>query len=641
LLSTGRMIHEDLIDYLSKVPPFQFLDEETLVSISGSISMDFYPKDSVILKQDGRPSEFLRIIKKGGVKISIAAEDGEIINVDYRGEGDNFGIWSIIDKTTQKTTVVAVDDTICYLVPKDVVLKLLDTNAVFTEYFLKSHLSKYVDKAYGEMLNRSSYYGGTDRILFTTQVGEIAIKNVISIQERASIQEAAQLMSSHKVSSILIVNEQDLPTGIVTDRDLREKVVARARDVGEPVSAIMSPPLIRVDAKDYCFEAVLKMIKHNIHHILVIDNGVLKGVLTNHDFMILQGGSPLTFAKDIENQQTIDGLVPVSLKITKIIRLLLKEGARASNITRIISELNDRMVKKVLTVAERKFGPAPLPYCWIVFGSEGRKEQTFKTDQDNAIIYADPRGEAEEKAAAAYFPDFTLFVKESLMKIGFPSCPADYMANNPKWCQPLSVWQNYFFHWVTMPSPEAVLKSLIFFDFRPLHGDTTLASDLRTYLVNLLKDQNVFFAKMAGVVTMNRPPLGFFKTFAVEKDGQHRNELNLKIRGIGPLIDMVRLFSLEEGVIETATLERIKAMRSVNPFIIELGDEIEHAFEFINLLRIDHQLDQMDKGVPLDNFINPSTLTNLERKSLKEAFQLILKIQDGISEFYRAGMVHQ
>lgn len=633
------MIHGDVIEFLSKVPPFQFLDEKTLATLAGSLSMDFYPKDTVILKQDGKASEYLRIIKKGGVKVSIQSDDGEDVVVDYRGDGDNFGLWSIIERNTQKTTVIAVDDTVCYLVPKDIVLKLLDTNAVFTEYFLKSHLSKYVDRTYSEMLNRSSYYGGTDRILFTTRVGDIAIKDVVSIRENAPIQDAARMMATHKVSSIIVLSDGDLPAGIVTDRDLREKVVARGRDVKEPVSNIMSPPLIRVDAGDYCFEAVLKMIKHNIHHILVVKDGVLRGVLTNHDFMILQGGSPLTFAKDIESQQSIEGLVPVSQKITKIIRLLLKEGAKASNITRIISELNDRLVKKVLEIAERKHGQPPVPYCWIIFGSEGRKEQTFKTDQDNAIIHANPVNDAQTRAIAAYFPAFTLFVKQGLMQLGFPACPADYMANNPRWCQPLSVWENYFHKWVTMPNPEAVLKSLIFFDFRPLHGELSLADDLRHYLVGLLREQNVFFARMAGVATLNRPPLGFFRTFAVEKDGEHKDAFNLKFRGIGPLIDMVRLFALEGGVTETSTLERINALRSTNPFIVELGDEIEHSFEFINLLRIHHQLDQMDKGLPLDNFITPSNLSNLERKSLKEAFQLILKIQDGINEFYGAGMV--
>lgn len=635
------MIVEDVIEFLKKVPPFQFLDEKTLSSFAGNLAMEFYPKGSVILKQDGPPSTYLRVIKKGGVKVSLRSEEGEDIVLDYRGEGDNFGLWSLMERNRQKTTVVAVDDTVCYLIPHDIILKLLDTSAVFTEYFLKSHLNKYVERIYGDMVNRSGLYGGTDRILFTTQIGDMAIKDVISVKETASIQEAAGVMAKHRISSLIVLNEQDQPTGIMTDRDLREKVVARGRDVGEPVTSIMSPPLIRVDAKDYCFEAVLKMIKHNIHHVLVIKDGALRGVLTNHDFMVLQGGSPLTFAKDIENQQTIEGLVPVSTKINAVVRLLLKEGTKASNITRIISELNDRLVKKVLEIAERTYGRPPVPYCWIAYGSEGRKEQTFKTDQDNAIIHADPVDDAQRRAISDYFPSFTLFVRDSLMRLGFPACPADYMASNPRWCQPLGVWEKYFSGWINTPNPEAVLKSLILFDFRPLHGDIRLAEELRANLVRMLKDRNIFFAKMASAITLSRPPLGFFKTFVVEKDGENKDELNLKNRGIGPLVDMVRLFALEGGVTETSTIDRIKAMRSTNAFIIELGDEIEQAFEFINLLRIHHQLEMMDKGLPMNNYVNPTNLSNLERQSLKSAFHLILKIQDAIIEMYGPGMVNQ
>lgn len=633
------MITEDVVDFLKKVPPFQFLEEELLKEIAATASMEYYPKDTIILKQDERPSGYFRIIKKGGVRISVRSESGEDLVLDYRGEGDNFGLWSIVEKTRQKTTVVAVDDTLCYLLPETDVRRLLDTNAVFTEYFLKSHLEKYVDRTYGEMLTKSAFYGGTDRILFTTRVGDIAIKEVISVGEGSTIQEAAQVMAKNRVSSLIVTDRDDLPAGILTDRDLREKVVAKGRSVADPVDSIMSLPLIRVDAKDYCFEAVLKMIKHNIHHIMVVKDGQLRGVLTNHDFMVLQGGSPLTFAKDIENQQNVEGLVPVSDKITRIIRLLLKEGARASNITRIISELNDRLVKKVLEIAERKFGRPPLPYCWVAFGSEGRREQTFKTDQDNAIMYANPSSAEEEERAGEYFAAFATFVNDSLIRVGFPSCPAGYMAKNPKWCQPVRVWEQYFLNWINTPTPEAILRSLIFFDFRPLYGDMGLAEGLRSYLSRFLRGQNIFFAKMAAAVIVNRPPLGFFKTFVVERSGEHKDELNLKIRGIGPLIDFIRLFALEEGVAETATLDRINAMRQTQPIIIELGEEIEHAFEFIMLLRIHHQIEQMDKGEELDNFINPSTLTNLEKKSLKESFQLILKIQDAMAELYGAGMV--
>ncbi|MDH4163960.1 MAG: DUF294 nucleotidyltransferase-like domain-containing protein [Nitrospirota bacterium] len=634
------MVIDDVIKFFQEIPPFQFLEARELRSIAEKVSMEFYPKGTVILRQDDPASDALRVIKKGGVKVSVRSEDGQEVIIDHRGEGDTFGLMSLIGKDEkQKTTVIAIEDTICYLMKKSQVLPVIETNPAFTEYFLQFHFSKYVDKTSRDMHAKSLFYGSSDHLLFTTPVGDIATKDVVTVTQDASIQEAAQEMSRNRISSLIIVDDNGLPVGIVTDRDLREKVVSRGRDVTDMVKDIMTLPMIRVDVKDYCFEAVLKMIKHNIHHILVIKDGRLKGVLTNHDLMMLQGTSPLSFAKDLESQQSVEGLVPVSTKINRVVGLLLKEGAKASNITKIIAELNDRLVRKVLEIAEAKFGKPPVPYCWISFGSEGRKEQTFKTDQDNAIIHGDTDSPALADQAKRYFAAFSLFVRDGLVRCGFPHCPADYMASNPRWCQPLSVWKQYFTSWVHTPNPEAVLRSLIFFDFRMLHGDERLAAELRSHLGSILKGQNIFLAQMAGVVIKNRPPLGFFKKFIVEKDGEHKNELNLKFRGIGPLVDIVRLFALESGVSETSTLERIEAMKGKHPSIDSSGDELAQAFEFITLLRIHHQVEQIEKGEEPDNFINPTRLSNLEKRILKESFQVISLLQDGLSDQYGPGMV--
>jgi CBS domain-containing protein len=273
------------------------------------------------------------------------------------------------------------------------------------------------------------------------------------------------------------------------------------------------------------------------------------------------------------------------------------------------------------------------------FGSEGRKEQTFRTDQDNAIVFADPAGPDQEEAAQRYFAAFAVFVRDSLVRCGFPLCPAEYMASNPKWCQPLRAWKKYFTTWIAAPHPEAILRSLIFFDFRCLWGDQALADELRSHLWKVLEGQNIFLAQMASVTTKNRPPLGFFRTFIVEKDGEHKDELNLKFSGIGPLVDVVRLLSLESRVAETSTLERIEAMKGKNPTITDMGDELSQAFEYINLLRIHHQVEQMDRGAPPDNFVNPSRLSNLEKRMLKESFQVITQVQDSIVNQYGPGMV--
>lgn len=631
------MILSEITDFLSKIPPFQFLEESTLKEVSGSISMEFYPKGTVILRQDGPPSEFLRVIKKGGVKVYVQSGTEEAL-IDYRSEGDFFGILSLISGDKSRANVVAVEDTICYLIKNTVIQKLLDSNALFTEYFLKSFFSKFIDKTYKDMSSRGLVFGGGDKLLFSTAVGDVATQNVIVASQDLTIRETAEIMSRRKISAIVLHDGDGTPTGIVTDRDLRDKVVARGRDFSEKISNIMSVALIKSDAREYCFEALLKMIKYNIHHLLIVEEGKLRGILTNHDLMLLQGTSPVSIAKDIENAQSIDALIPVSKKINDIVSLLLKEGAKASNITRIITEINDRLVKKILEIADRQFRPVPVRYCWIAFGSEGRKEQTFKTDQDNAIIHEDvAEGEADE--VARFFAGFASFVNDGLIRCGFPPCEANYMASNPQWTQPLSIWQKYFSSWISSPTPEAVLRSLIFFDFRPLHGEMFLAEDLRNHLIRLSREQNIFFAQMASVITKNKPPLGFFRNFIVEKSGEHKDELNLKLRGIGPLVDVVRLFALERGLHETSTLERIRALKGRHPVITEMGEEIEHAFEFITLLRIHHQLEQMNEGIEPDNFVNPSKLSNLERKSLKESFQIILRAQDGITETYRQGMV--
>lgn len=629
------MIAEDVIVFLKNVPPFQFLDEETLQSIVGGLSLEYYPKGATILHQDGPPSEYLHIIKKGGVKVFIKPDKGDNVVIDYRSEGDCFGLLSLVGGDKSRANIIAVDDTICYLLDKAAVMKLVDAVPAFTEFFLKNFLNKFIDKTYSEMRNKSLLYGGGDKVLFSTPVGEVATKNVKSASNTISIREAAEIMSENRYSSLVLVDEEDVPVGIVTDRDLRDKVVAKGRSADERISDIMSVSLIKADARDYCFEALLKMVRYNIHHLLVVDQGKLAGIVTNHDLMMLQGTSPISLARELESQHTIDGLVHAAQKTNEIVGLLLKEGAKASNITRIITEVNDRLLKKILEIAEKQFGSPPLRYCWIILGSEGRKEQTFKTDQDNALIYEDPMTEQEEADARTYFTVFSAFVRDSLLKCGFPRCPANYMASNPDWCQPAKVWKKYFSSWVYTPNAEAVMKSLIFFDFRPVYGDFGLADSLRDFLRSFLKGQMIFLGYMANMIIKNAPPVGFFKSLIVEKSGEHKDELNLKIKGIAPLVDMIRLFSLEKGIKETSTLERLAALREKHTIVREYADELEHAFEFIMLLRIQKQFEQIEAGRVPDNFINPKELSNLERKTMRESFALISKMQDIIIERYK------
>jgi CBS domain-containing protein len=632
------MIIDEVVDFLSSIPPFQLLDEETVLALSKSVSLEFHPKGTMILSQDGPPSDSLQIVVSGGAKVFMKSGDEEELIIDYRSRGDAIGFLSLFSADRSRTNVLAVEDTTCYLIPREPFVALLDRNPQIREYFLRTFLTKYMDKAFADMRNRSLLFGGGEKLLFTTTIGQLVTQAAVTAPADISIQAAAELMSCHRISSLVLLDEDGAPAGMVTDRDLRDKVAAKARDLGEPVSNVMSSTLFRIEARDYCFEALLKMIRHNIHHLLVVDEGKLRAVITNHDLMMLQGTSPISVARDIENAQGIEELAPSAGKIDHLIGLLLKDGAKASNITRIITEINDRLVRKVLELTERRLGPPPLPWCWVVFGSEGRKEQTFKTDQDNAIIFADPITDTQEREAREYFARLAAETRDALTRCGFPVCPANYMASNPQWCQPLRTWKRYFSDWITNPTAEAVLRSLIFFDFRALHGATGLAEQLREHLTTTLEREKAFLGFVANILVQNRPPLGFFQQFVVEKSGEHKDLLNLKFKGISFFVDLARFFSFERGVRETATLDRFHALAERHTIVREYADDLEHAFEFIMLLRIHHQFEQISRGAEPDNFIDPNRLTYLEKRTIKEAFALVSRIQDLLIERYRASI---
>jgi len=635
--NNSNLILEDVTAFLAKVPPFMSLDDAELLSVARNLSAEFYPKDAVILRQGSPPSDTLRIIKKGAIKISMAAvQGGSEIVIDYRGEGDSFGFLSLVSRDRIRADFTAMDDTICYLLGREPFLKLLESHRIFTEYFLKSHIAKYIDRTERELRDRSAFSSGSDRHLFTTRVKDMAIKDVVTAPKETTIQKAASIMSGKRISSIIVMGDDNMPAGIVTDRDLRGKVVAVGRDVSEPVANIMTSPLITVDSTDLCFEIVMKMIRHNIHHVIVTRDGVLSGVATNHDLMLLQGSSPLSLTREIEDRQSVEELVPVSEKINNIVGLMLKEWEKASNIVKVITEINDQLARKVISIAEKKLGKPPVPYCWIVFGSEGRREQTIRTDQDNALIYADPPDETAAGACNAYFSAFAGLVRDGLILCGFPACPAGNMASNPEWRQPIRTWKKYFSNWMDTPTPEAVLNSVTFFDFRPLYGDYSLAESLREYLNRLLKDRKVFLGYLANLAIHNQPPIGFFNSLVVEKSGEHKDRLNLKVKGLAPLIDILRLFALEKGIGCTATLSRIETLRGMHSIIAEYADDLEQAFEVMMLLRIHHQYAQICSGQAPDNFIDPKRLSNPEKRSLKEAFHLVAKIQKMIIERYKS-----
>lgn len=624
------------ISFFKGIMPFNTLDENTLRNIARHCRIDFFPKGTRMLTAGFTEVTHLYLIQRGGVKAFIEDDNGEVTLKDFRGEGAYVGALAIIRGTPANLNIETVEDTFCFLLPREIFLDLIEKQASFAHYYLKSFSEKIVTTAYNELRHHKvARRSNEDLYLFTIKVGDL-VKSLRKVGANATIQAAAALMSEFRVGCLLIHDavDEDKIVGIITDRDLRSKVVAAGMDYRQPVTTIMNSPVQTVLSQSLCFDVLLKMMDTGIHHLAVERGGRIVGVITSHDIMLLQGHSPYYLFKEIRGQQQIAGLYPLAQKIPEVIRGLIGEGAKAGNITQMIAILNDHILGRMLTLLEKELGPPPVPYCWLLLGSEGRREQTFKTDQDNAIIYADPVDEVERQAAETYFKDFAAKAIDHLVNCGYPLCPGEIMAINPLWCQPFSVWKQYFERWIAAPDPQELLNSTIFFDFRAGFGETMLAEDLRAHLNRGIAGKDVFLFHMARQCMDSRVPLSFFKNFIVEKNGEHKNRLDIKRQGLSPFVNFARVLALKYGVKETNTLARLKALMEGEYIQGELWSAASEAYELQMQQRLIHQLKQIEEGTLPDNHIDPADLSDLERRMLKDAFTVIERLYGVLGQMY-------
>ncbi|MEW6348027.1 MAG: DUF294 nucleotidyltransferase-like domain-containing protein [Thermodesulfobacteriota bacterium] len=618
-----------VLEFLKETLPFKDLDGSVLEDLSRRFIYDFFPKDTLVMEQDRSEVDHLYLIQKGGVKVYLTDSENIITLKDFRGERGYFGALGCIRESKANLNVETVEDTFCFLLPRAVFLKLIQNQPRFAQYFLKRFSEEVVGTAYAEMRTHRVTARTQDGLyLFTAQVGEVVNRTLEVISADETIREAANKMADKSVGSLLVRDQSEQIIGIVTDKDLRTKVVAVGLDYHTPVEQVMSAPVQTIPSRAVCFDALLQMMNQGLHHLAVERHGKITGVITAHDIMVHQGTSPIALFREIRAQRRIEGLYTLSGKVPLVVKTLIKEGAKANNITRMIAVLNDHIVDRVLMLLQEETGPAPYPFCWLMMGSEGRQEQTFKTDQDNALIYETPPDDWEHvKTAKLYFRRFGNRAIEHLEACGYPLCKGQMMASNPKWRKPYAVWRNYFDRWMSAPEPQAVMHATIFFDFRPGYGNVALAERLRNHLVVHAPNKSLFLMHLAKDCLTGRAPLTFFRNFVVEKDGQHKNRLDLKTRGLVPIVDFARVMALKNGIRETNTLSRLQALGEANLIPGELFADAKEAYEFQMQLRLVHQYTQMEQGENPDNYIDPAELSEIEKQTLKEAFAVISRLQ--------------
>lgn len=603
------------------------------------MTLEYFPKNDTIISAGHRASEVMYIVQKGAVQLALRTRVGKQLVFDLRSEGEIFGLLSLMGRDIARFDVTAVEDALCYSIPGALVLDLASRYPEFSEYLVRVSITRYLDRSLKELRDQTNLMGDTERLLYSLAVKDVASAPLVVCTGDQSIGEAARLVATSHATSLAVVGPDGRAIGMVTDRDFTYRVVANALSLDLPVANIMSTPVVSIESTDRLFQALLAMISKDIHHVLVTEDGLPKTVLSSHDLILLQGKSPLTVTRHIQQQKSVEGLASAQKKIMELLPLLLREGARVSHITRVVSEINDRVMARILEFAEAELGPPPLSYCWVVLGSEGRREQTFKTDQDNALIYADP-GENDAGVAHEYFTRFARFVRNALENCGYPPCPGDYMASNPRWRQPLSSWKNYFRAWIVEADLHSVEDALIFFDMRPVAGDPSLFNDLAACIREALQDSSFFKSVFAYITIDRKPPLGFFRTFVVEQSGEHKQELDIKTFGAGPIVDAARLLALDAGLgsNKTSTIDRLSGGASGGNLDDGLRRELLESFELLMLLRLENQLQQSHAGHSLNNYIDPASLTHLQRSLLKEAFRTITRAQSAIAERFRTAV---
>lgn len=522
-----------------------------------------------------------------------------------------------------------IEDSELYLLPKQRFLDICSRYPVFSDFFTDMLGRWMLDKSYAMPIAKSMQPKEDMPQIFNQSVENIFSRKLVFCNTDTPIREAAAMMGNNRCSSILVRDLDGDFAGIVTDRDLRNKVIIQAAcDMTGTVSQIMSSPLSAVPAQAPVSEALMIMMMKNLKHLAVTDTDEkVIGIVTNKDILEAHGQSPFYLLREIHAATRIDEITDKHSQLAGLIKGLISSGAKAMNVARMVSVISDGILTKLVGFAIDELGPPPVRFAFMIVGSEGRREQTLKTDQDNAIVFEDPPEETEE-AVKSYFLKFGEKVCTWLDQSGYAFCNGGAMAKNPKWCQPLSVWKKYFSTWIGTAEPEALMQSSIFFDFRVGYGDMMLIDELRKYLFEYLAEHPSFFRYLAETTLERKPPLGLFRTFIVESKGEHRDTLDVKSPMI-TIVNYTRLYALRNGIEETNTQERMYQLFLKKSLSWEDYQEFEQAYSFLMQLRLARQLTAVFKeNAKPDNYINPNKLSHLEQTMLKEIFKRIEKYQE-------------
>ena len=606
-------------DFLAGHAPFDRLPGSELAALPRRCTIRYARRGSVVLDVGDR-GDGLYVVRSGAVE--VRDETAEL--VDRVGTGEAFGMSSLLEHRPTRYRCAAVEDTLLLVLEPAAFDELSQAHPDFATFFAATHHAR-LSRAIGNLQRATS--GST---ALGTRVGDLVTREPVTTTPAASVRDAAAAMSAAGVSCVLVVEHLAL-VGIVTDRDLRNRVLAADLPTVSPVRSVMTPDPVTLSADALAFEALLEMVSRDIHHLPVVDEtGRPVGLVTTTDLVRLENANPVYLAAAIGGQTTLAGVVAEAPGIRAVLGQLVERDVSAADVSRVATALGDAVRRRVLALVEEELGPPPVPYSWVVLGSTARDEEGFTADQDHAIVLgAEPDG-----AGDAWFAALAERVTAALEQCGWPRCPGDVMATNPDWRLTVPQWRARFADWSREPQPDAVLHTAVFHDMRHLAGDRDLTEQV--HLASVTTASARLLGHLSRQALAMRPPLGFFRGLVLERHGEHRDTLDIK-RPISAVVQLARVHALRSGSPALSTRRRLAAAAAAGTIDHDAASELADALELMSYLRLHHQAAQARAGRTPDNNLRPADLTQRQRRHLRDAFEIVRSAQQRLSSTLPAG----
>lgn len=623
--TTPPLVFDSVRDFLARHTPWSGFDAAAFEFMIPRLKLAYFAKDSVVVDRD---SAFppLHIIQSGHVASQAAGLDTLPDRVLQPGECFPVGALSAGGQPTR--SYLAVDDVFAYQLGVDDFQALRNLSPAF-QAFCGEALTVLTQQSLAE-LQRHYAQVAADQHTLTRALSELIPTAPATCSRDTPIRVALQNMRDAGVRSIIVVDAAQAPLGVFTLNDLRDRVVLADVPLDTPIERVMTPRPITLSAQHTAADAMQAMAVGGFNQVVVVDHGRVIGTVFERDLFELQRVSLRQIHNAIRSARTVGALKHVASDIRNLARNLLAQGASAESLTRTIAALNDALTREVITLVMQDNDLSGADWCWLALGSEGRGEQTLATDQDNAIVFV-PAADDNTERLRHDLMAFAREVNEALDALGFPLCKGGIMASRPECCLTADEWRARFTHWIAEPTPEALLKANIFFDFRPLYGDAALADALSHWLLAHTAESKLFLRLMVANALQTEPPLGLIRAFDVDDGPGGDGMLDLKTRGTRIFVDAARVFALGHGIAEAGTLERIrKAGELIRAEPRHVAATVE-GFNFLQVLRLRTQ-ERSHHGPP--NRIDPAGLNEVDQRMLKEAFRQARKLQQRLKETY-------